>query len=163
MSYDGLDDPHFNPFAEDQASASNLSQPGYYSSAFFPMLSNTRPTLRRRRSSLSAQSLKDGNESEWTPSKHTRARTELQIMPHSPVVHPLKSALAAINGPIFPDLGITRPHLSRIVNDSSLMDASDSTEGSLEGTIPSFPDQEKDVIVHQVCFLISLCSLSFIV
>ena len=99
---------------------------------------------------MTSRSLID--EDEWTRPKHTRSRTEIQIVPHSPVVHPLKTALAGINGPVFPDLGITRPHLSRIVNDGSLADGSETSDSSVEATsIPSV-DQEKDVIVHQVRF-----------
>ncbi|KAF8902904.1 hypothetical protein CPB84DRAFT_1905355 [Gymnopilus junonius] len=158
MSYDDPDDPRYNPFAEEQSSISNHAQPGYYSSAFFPTLSNTQPTLRRRRSSLTARSLKD--EDEWSRPKHARTRTEIQIIPHSPIVHPLKSALAGINGAVFPDLGITRPHLSRILNDSVLFDTSESVEDSLAVITPPSPDQEKDVIVHQVSSTDSLAGVA---
>ncbi|KDR75097.1 hypothetical protein GALMADRAFT_226745 [Galerina marginata CBS 339.88] len=163
MSYDESDDLAYNPFAEESDyasnSTSNLAQ-GYYSSAFFPKLSNSRPTLRRRRSSLTDQSSLKGNERR---SKHARSRTEIQIVPHSAGLHPLKSALARAEGTVFQDVGITRPHLSRMVNEATLVDAP-LVDAPLSDTVADQPahslDQEKEVIVHQVSQNDSLAGVS---
>ncbi|PPQ84579.1 hypothetical protein CVT25_015782 [Psilocybe cyanescens] len=160
MSYDNSDDLAYNPFAEedDRPSSASSSTQGYYSSAFFPKLSPSRPTLRRRRS-LTDKSLKDGQQSK----RHTRTPTEIQITPpYSAGLHPLKSALAATNNDsTLQDLGVTRPYLSRIVNEGTLVDAPLLLqEGTVADRILPSPDQEKDVIVHRVSSRDSLAGVS---
>lgn len=148
------DDLSYNPFSEEYVhqSPSNLAQ-GYYSSAFFPKLSPSRPTLRRRRSSLTEAFSRDEYK------RHARTPTDIQIPPPSAGLHPLKSALAAANIGYTPDdLGITRPYLSRVVNEGILVDAPSSSKTERP---PPSPDQEKDVIVHQVRIaLFSSCGLT---
>ncbi|KAF8971091.1 hypothetical protein BDZ97DRAFT_1651638 [Flammula alnicola] len=156
MSYDDSDDLAYNPFAEQDyySSGSNLAQ-GYYSSAFFPMPSE--PVLGRRRSSLTEQTSSKGNEGRR---KHNRSRTEIQIVPHSAGLHPLKSALARIDGPVDEDLGITRPHLSRIVNEGTLVDIpSSAQDATFDKNLP-LPEEEKEVIVHHVTSKDSLAGVS---
>ena len=149
MSHDESDDLAYNPFSEQyDDSPGFIDTQGYFNSAFFPRLSPTRPTLRRRRSSLADRApLKDSEDLK----KHVRSRTEIHIVPHSAGLHPLKSALAVANGAVFQDVGITRPHLSRIVNEGSLIDVpSAEIDVAANNTIPPL-DEEKEVIVHHVC------------
>ncbi|KAF8198060.1 peptidoglycan-binding LysM domain protein [Pholiota molesta] len=133
MLTDDSDDLSYNPFAESQddysptTGGSNLAQ-GYYSSAFFPKIPNSLPTLRHRRSSSTDYLYPKSN---GEPKKHTRTRTEIQIVPpHSAGLHPLKSALARVDDSSLESLGITRPRLTQIN--------------------PPSPEEEKDVIIHQV-------------
>jgi hypothetical protein len=63
----------------------------------------------------------------------------------------LKSALAIAKDGIFQDVGITRPHLSRIVNEGVLVDVSSADVDVATNKTPPSSDGEKDVIVHQVC------------
>ncbi|KAF8160695.1 hypothetical protein B0H34DRAFT_672838 [Crassisporium funariophilum] len=142
MSYDDSDDLAYNPFAEEDnfASGSNLTQT-HYSSALLPKL--------ERESAQGTNGRK----------KHTRSVTAINIVPHSAGLHPLKSALAAPNTAIFRDLGVTRPHLSRIVNEGTLVDA--PTIGSDEVLNPAVPpDEERDVIMHEVTSKDSLAGVS---
>jgi len=151
MSHDESDDLAYNPFAEeyDGSSGSTPAQ-GYYSSAssFFLPLSPTQPTLRRRRSSLTDGAPVKGTEAR---KRHLRSRTEIQIVPHSAGLHPLKSALTAVNGAVFQDVGITRPHLSRIVNEGALVDVPSIGIDVVTNETPTPSDEEKEVIVHHVC------------
>jgi hypothetical protein len=149
MSHDESDDLAYNPFAEqyDDSSRSTQAQ-GYFNSAFFPRISSAGPTLRRRRSSLADRAPLKGTEG---LKKHLRSRTEIRIVPHSAGLHPLKSALAVANGAVFQDVGVTRPHLSRIVNEGTLIDVpSAEIDVAANKTTPS-SDEEKEVIVHKVC------------
>jgi len=148
MSHDESDDLAYNPFSEQYDDASGfIDTQGYFNSTFFPRLSQT--TLRRRRSSLVDRApLKDSEDLK----KHLRSRTEIHIVPHSAGLHPLKSALAVANGAVFQDVGITRPHLSRIVNEGTLIDVPSAEVGVAASiTIPPPLDEEKEVIVHHVC------------
>ncbi|KAH9485080.1 LysM and putative peptidoglycan-binding domain-containing protein 1 [Psilocybe cubensis] len=162
MSYDKSDDLAYNPFAHEDdhrpPSASSSIQ-GYYSSAFFPKVSPSKPTLRRRKS-LADKSFK----LEQHPRNHARIPTEIQITPpYSAGLHPLKSALAATNnGSILHDLDVTRPYLSRIVNEGNLVDAPLLVDGTVADKIPpsQVSDLEKDVIVHQVSSKDSLAGVS---
>ncbi|KAJ3509026.1 hypothetical protein NLJ89_g5436 [Agrocybe chaxingu] len=148
MSHDAADDLSYNPFAEDDSprADSNLAQ-GYYSSAFFPKLGSSSPTLRRRRSSLTDKPSMKPKESRR---KHIRSHTEIEISPHSAGPHPLKSALLGTIGAVFlenPD--VTRPHLSRLVNDATAGDRDDVEDDESQRTaLPA--DEEKEVIVHKV-------------
>jgi hypothetical protein len=148
MSHAESDDLAYNPFSEqyDEFSGSAQTQ-GYFNSAFFPRVSSTGPTLRRRKSSLADRAPLKGPEG---VKKHLRSRTEIHIVPHSAGLHPLKSALAVANGAVFQDVGITRPHLSRIVNEGNLIDVpSAEVDVASNKTTPS-SDEEKEVIVHHV-------------
>ncbi|KAF9482211.1 hypothetical protein BDN70DRAFT_801886 [Pholiota conissans] len=150
MLNDDSDDLSYNPFAEPEddyspTGGSNLAQ-GYYSSAFFPKLSHSQPTLRRRRSSSNDYARAKPN---GELRKHTRTRTEIQIdvPPQSAGLHPLKSALARVDDSSYEDLGITRPHLSRIINEGSSAEVPVSDDNIKR---PPSPEEEKDVIIHQV-------------
>lgn len=148
MSHDESDDLAYNPFAEqyDDSSESTQTQ-GYFNSAFFPRISPAEPTLRRRRSALARAPLK-GPEG---LKNHLRSRTEIQIVPHSAGLHPLKSALAVANGAVFQDVGVTRPHLSRIVNEGTLIDVPSAEIDVVANKTTPSSDEEKEVIVHNVC------------
>ena len=142
MSFTGVDDPTYNAFADDER-FQHITSAGFYSSAFVPPL-----TLRRRQSpSLNEQGL-------LQPEHHSRARTEIQIVPpNSAGLHPLKSALAAATfDAVLPDTvtHVTRPNLSRIVGRSSVADIKNEV---LTSKPPDIADEERDVIVHQVCIL----------
>jgi hypothetical protein len=151
MSFNGVDDPTYNPFADDER-FQHITSAGFYSSAFVPPL-----TLRRRQSpSLNEQGL-------LQPERHSRARTEIQIVPpNSAGLHPLKSALAAASfDAIFPDTvtHVTRPNLSRIVGGANIADVKN---GELTSKPPDIADEERDVIVHQVCILpLYLCHFNY--
>lgn len=149
MSNDDSDDLAYNPFADDNEPGGSNKATAYYSSAFFPSPGSPTTTLRRRRSSLS-----NGTVRKQSPGKkHRRAPSDIEIVPQSPSLHPLKSALAATIGAVFQDTGVTRPSLSRLVSDVS---HSDEPEGdSLKKT--ESKEEEKDVLVHQV--EIGLCLL----
>lgn len=87
--------------------------------------------------------------------RHVRSRKEVHANRRASdgSLHPLRSAGLA---PGSDDAGVTRPHLTRIVNVGTLVDAppipSDDTE-----EISSTPVEEMDVLVHEVChvFLVS--------
>jgi hypothetical protein len=71
-------------------------------------------------------------------------------------LHPLRSAgLANGSG----DAGITRPHLSRIVKVGTLVDAP-SIQSDNTSDASSLSVEEKDVLVHEVCRVLS-CILSW--
>lgn len=149
MSHDDPDDITYNPFAEERDHPPTTSKliatdSGHYSSSFFPKSATSRPSLRfRRKPSLDQPFINDPEDNK----KHTRTRSD---SPKSAGLHPLKSALAGLNGAVFPDLGITRPHLSRLVSDANTPgDAYESSTNSKSQSQPS-PPQERDVIVHHV-------------
>lgn len=153
MLTDDSDDLSYNPFAESQddysptTGGSNLAQ-GYYSSAFFPKVPHSRPTLRRRRSSSTDHLYPKSN---GEPKKHTRTRTEIQIVPpHNAGLHPLKSALARVDDSSLEDLGITRPRLTQIVKEGNSIDVPVSDDDINLDKNPPSPEEEKDVIIHQV-------------
>ena len=150
MSFDELGDLTHNPFAEDNGyiSGSNLAQE--YSSPLVPKFSNPL--------SLSAQNSVKGIADEG--GKRTRSVPEISVVPESAGgVHPLKSALARQNDTVLNDLGITRPHLSRIIGESNLIkdSLSDQEDTSIFTTPPS--NEEIEVIVHEVSSI--KLSLSF--
>ena len=148
MSHAESDDLAYNAFAEQYDDSSEFTQTqGYFNSAFFPRISPTAPTLRRRRSTLVDRTPLKGPEGF---KKHLRSRTEIHIVPHSAGLHPLKSALAVANGAVFQDVGVTRPHLSRIVKEGTLVDVpSAEIDVAANKTTPT-SDEEKEVIVHHV-------------
>lgn len=80
-------------------------------------------------------------------SRHTRAQTESYLFNYggSGHLHPLRSA-GMRAGPN--DAGITRPHLSRIVNVGTLVDA--PPVESDPSSKPTRRMEEKDVLVHEV-------------
>jgi hypothetical protein len=142
MSYDESGDLTYNPFAEDNdyVSESNLAQENSSS-----LLSN------------SAQNSVKGVTGEG--GKNT---PEISIVPESPVcLHPLKSALARQNDTVLYDLGITRPHLSRIINESSLV-MSEQDDTSVFATPPA-SNEEIEVIVHEVRSVESSLSFSLLI
>jgi hypothetical protein len=149
MSHDDPDDITYNPFAEERDYSPATSKlvtthSGHYSSSFVPKSATSRPSLRfRRKGSADQAYISDPEDNK----KHARTRSD---SPKSAGLHPLKSALAGLNGAVFPDLGITRPHLSRLVSDSNVAD--DIPESSTNGKSQSQPSpaQETDVIVHHV-------------
>lgn len=142
MSSDELGDLTHNPFAEDNdyVSDSNLAQG--YSSSLAPKLSNPL--------SLSAENSVKGTIDEG--GKRTRSVPEISVAPGSPGgLHPLKSALARQDDNVLYDLGITRPHLSRIISERTLMKDTLSEQGvSSTITTPPASDEEIEVIVHEV-------------
>jgi hypothetical protein len=152
MSYDGLGGLTYNPFAEENGhlSESNLAQGS--SSSSLPQLNNAL--------SLSAQKSVKGTTGEQ--GKRNRSVPEISILPQSAgCLHPLKSALARQNDTALYDLGVTRPHLSRIINESTLIN-DDSFELDNTSTIKTPSDEETDVIVHEASFIKLSFSLFFL-
>jgi hypothetical protein len=150
MSFDESGDFTHNPFAEDNGyvSESNIAQE--YSNSLVPKLSN--PLF------LSAQNSLEGTTGEG--GKRTRSIPEISVVPESAGgLHPLKSALAKQNDTVLYDLGITRPHLSRIISErNQIKDSlSDQDDTSTFATPPS--NEEIEVIVHEVSSI--KISLSF--
>ncbi|PPR01705.1 hypothetical protein CVT24_001581 [Panaeolus cyanescens] len=156
MSYDDADSISYNPFASDvsHSRASSVTQ-GYYSSAFFPKLVDTSPSLRRRRSSITGQNHPRNDSLRRKQSRFQEDEDD----PDSPTVHPLKSALLASNGGCLPDLGITRPSLSRLLGEGTSSNPP-SEETLSHRKTPSDPDEEKDVIVHQISSKDSLAGIA---
>ncbi|KAF5321620.1 hypothetical protein D9619_001487 [Psilocybe cf. subviscida] len=159
MSYDDPDDITYNPFAEERDYSPATSKlvatdSGHYSSSFFPKSATSRPSLRLRKAgSIDKTYTSDPEDNK----KHVRTRSD---SPKSAGLHPLKSALAGLNGAVFPDLGITRPHLSRLVSDPNAPeDVPESSKHGKSQSQPS-PPQEKDVIVHHVTPKDSLAGVS---
>lgn len=141
MSYDEPEDFTYNPFAEDNdcLPESNLANP--FSSSSAAKFSN--PQLA---------SLSEQNSVKGTPGKRgKRFVPEISIVPHSAGLHPLKSAaLAAQNDSVPYDLGVTRPHLSRIINERTLINVKSSEfEDNLTTKTPLPSDEETEVIVHE--------------
>lgn len=139
MSYDELEDPAYNPFAEDNGYLSESNDLGNGSSSESSKLNNSQLVL-----SLSTQSSVKGIGGEQ--GKRSRLVPEISIPPHSAGLHPLKSALATQNDT---DLGVTRPHLSRIINEGTLINLK-SSEPEDTSTIKVPLAQETEVIVHEV-------------
>ena len=143
MSFDESGDLTHNPFAEDNdVSESILAQE--YSSPLVPKLSNPL--------SLSAQNSVKGTTQAGEGGKRTRSVPEICVVPESAGgLHPLKSALARQNDNVLYDLGITRPHLSRIISESTLiMDSLSEQEDTSTFTTPPASNEETEVIVHEV-------------
>ncbi|KAG5639449.1 hypothetical protein H0H81_001571 [Sphagnurus paluster] len=90
----------------------------------------------------SRRSIESGQETRTVFGKHTRSRTEIDNRRGSNSIHPLRSAGLA-SGPN--DAGITRPHLSRVLNVGTLVDAP-----SLEAETPEIAVEERDVLVHEI-------------
>ena len=136
MSYDESGDLTYNPFAEDNVSEANLAQENFNSLA--PKFSKP----------LSLNSVK-GTAGEG--GKRTHSVPEVSIVPESAVgLHPLKSALARQNDAVLYDLGITRPHLSRIISERTLIKDSLSEQDHNIFTTPPASNEEIEVIVHEV-------------
>ena len=145
MSYDGSEDIAYNPFAEgnDYLSESYLAHQ-FSSSSSIPKLSNLQLA-----SSPSEQDFAKGTTGEGR--KHSRSVPEISIPPHSAGLHPLKSALAAQNNAVLYDLGVTRPHLSRIINEGTFINvkSSELDDNNLKLRTPLASDEETEVIVHK--------------
>ena len=139
MSSDELGDLTHNPFAEDNDYVSESNPAQGYLSSLVPKLSN-----------LSAQNSVKGSTGEV--GKRTRSVPEISVVPDSAGgLHPLKSALARQDDTVLYDLGITRPHLSRIISERALIKDSLSEQGDTSTiTIPPASDEEIEVIVHEV-------------
>lgn len=143
MSFDESGDFTHNPFAEDDGyvSESNLAQE--YSSSLGPSPKLSNPLF------LSAQNSLIGTTGEG--GKRSRPVPEISVVPESAGgLHPLKSALARQNDTVLCDLGITRPHLSRIVSKGNQINdrLSERDDTSTFATSPS--NEEIEVIVHEV-------------
>lgn len=142
MSSDESGDLTHNPFAEvnDYVSESNLAQG--HSNSLVPKLSSPL--------SLSTQDSVKGTTGEG--GKRTCSVLEISVVPESAVgLHPLKSPLARQNDTVLYDLGITRPHLSRIVGERTLIKDSLSEQNDTSTiTAPPASDEEIEVIVHEV-------------
>lgn len=155
MSFDESGDLTHNPFAEDNdcVSESNLAQE--HSSSLVPKLSNPL--------SLSAQNSVKGTTSEG--GKRTRYIPEISVLPESAGgLHPLKSALARQNDTVLYDLGITRPHLSRIISERTLIKDSlpvSEQDDTSTFTTPPASDEETEVIVHEVSSIKPSLSFSY--
>ena len=137
MSYDEPGDPTYNPFAEHNDYR--------YSSPSVPKLN--KPL------SLSAQASVKGTTGEQ--GKRNLSVPEISIVPEGVgSLHPLKSALARQNDTALYDLGVTRPHLSRIINERTLInDNLSELENTSTIKTPSASDEETEVIVHKASFM----------
>ena len=141
MSCDELEDIAYNPFAEDN---DYISESHQFSSSSVPKLSRPQPAL-----SLNEQNFVKGTPGDG--GKHSRSILEISIPPHDAAVHPLKSALAAQNDAVLYDLGVTRPHLSRIISEGTFINVKSSElDNSLKIRTPLASDEETEVIVHEV-------------
>ena len=153
MSYDESEDPAYNPFAEDSLE-SNLTD-ALSSSSGVTKLSKPQLAL-----SQSAQNSVKGITGERRKRNHSVP--EISIIPHSSSLHPLKSGLATQNDA---DLGVTRPHLSRIINESTLINvkSSEQEDNNASTVKPSFASvEETEVIVHQASLIKLLTAFLFI-
>jgi len=141
MSYNGPEDPTYNPFAD----RSTTSQ-GFYSSAFFPNIEAV-PALRRRPASLLVERPEEQRKN------HVRVKSEVQIVPPNTAgLHPLKSALVATVGSVLSDATqVTRPNLSRVVSEANPKDALGDHNGESTSKSEDVANEERDVIVHHVC------------
>lgn len=139
MSYDESGDFTYNPFAEDNDCLSEPNPAQGYSSSSVPKLSNPL--------SLNIQNSIKGSTDE-------RGK-EIGVVPESAgCLHPLKSALARQNDTLLYDLGVTRPHLSRIINEKTLIkDKSSEQDDTSIFKTPSPSDEETEVIVHDASFI----------
>ena len=145
MSYNVSDDPAYNPFAEGNQGydSPSLSQ-GFYTSAFFPSLTNPRwPSPSKDDEEAGRKTERNG---------YLRARSEVQIVPpNSAGLHPLKSALfASVDDD---NTHITRPNLSRIVNGGQNSLSPKDELGESSSNQVDVANEEKDVIVHHVTSL----------
>ena len=154
MSFDESGDLTHNPFAEDN-DVSDTSIAQEYSSSLVPKLSNPL--------SLSAQDSVKGTTGER--GKRTRSVPEISIIPESASgLHPLKSALARQNDTVLYDLGITRPHLSRIINERTVIKDSLSEQDDTSAfPKPPASNEEIEVIVHEVSSVKPLLSFSLLI
>jgi LysM repeat protein len=153
MSYDESGDLTYNPFAEDNdyLSESKLAQG-------LPTSSILKPSNPL---SLSVQESVEGTTVER--GKHNRSVPEISIVPESDgCLHPLKSALARQNDTALYDLGVTRPHLSRIINARTLINDNLPELDSSTIKTPSASDEETEVIVHKASFIKPSSSLFFV-
>ena len=157
MSYNGPEDPTYNPFAEhNHHHDRSITSQGFYSSAFFPNLQVV-PTLRRRPSSLLVE---HNQQPEGQRKKQLRVKPEAQVVPPNTAgLHPLKSALVATIGSVLSD--VTRPNLSRVVSEANPPDAPSGHNGESTSKPADVANEERDVIVHQVCAIIFSCFLAF--
>jgi len=160
MSTDELEELVHNPFAEDNDYLSESNLAHGFSSSSVPNLRNPQPALP-----LSEQNSVKGIIGER--GKHSHSVPEISIVPHSDGLHPLKLALATQNDIVPYDLGVTRPHLSRIINERTLMNVKSSdVEDTLTIKTPLAPEEETEVIVHQAspfellpAFFLLTCSI----
>ncbi|KAF5380513.1 hypothetical protein D9615_004747 [Tricholomella constricta] len=98
-----------------------------------------RDTLSFRRRSLETMD----ESSSIAFGKHTRSCTDFDISTSSGSIYPLRSAGLASEPN---DAGITRPHLSRVLNVDTLVDAPPVEADS----IPDTSVEVKDVLVHEI-------------
>lgn len=137
-------DLNYNPFEEDNDEQTPQNR-SYFGSAFLP---NAQTPITRRRSSFGSS-----ESSATIRRRHTRSRTEFNIDISDAEIsgHPLKSA--ALRSAAFQDFGVTRPHLSRILQTSGTINRSLSDGSDPSGSrSPSVKEDETEVIVHEVRF-----------
>ena len=143
MSYDESGDLTHNPFAEDNDYLSESILDQENSSSLFTKLSNPL--------SLSAQNSGSVKGTTGEGGKRLRSVPEISIVESAVGLHPLKSVLARQNDNVLYDLGITRPHLSRIISERTLIkDNLSEQDDTSTVTTPPASKEEIEVIVHQV-------------
>jgi hypothetical protein len=136
--------PSYDPFTSDwqDGEEDELAQVAYHDS-------DSHPTYTEHKTDAPNQASSNPRESSRTVknARHMRSHTEPYITSHggSGHLHPLRSA-GMRAGPN--DAGITRPHLSRIVNVGTLVDAPPVEPDSNCESTPA--TEEKDVLVHEV-------------
>ena len=152
MSFDESGDLTHNPFAEDNDYVSESSIAQEYPNSLVPKLL-----------SLSAQSSVKRTTDEGGKRIRSVPR-EISVVPESAGgLHPLKSALARQDGNLY-DLGITRPHLSRIINERTLIkDSLSEQDDTSTFTTPPAPNDEIEVIVHEVSSIKPSLSFSLLI
>lgn len=156
MSYDESEDLAYKPFAEDNdyLSESNVAH-GFASSSVPSKHSNPQLVLSLSEPNSAVQGTTDEG------GKHNHSAPDISIVRHTAGLHPLKSALATQNDTVLYDLGVTRPHLSRIINERTLInDKSSELEDSLTIQTPLASDKEIEVIIHEVASKDSLAGVS---
>lgn len=129
-------DLSFNPFADEGEETPRVSSHAFYGAM--------RAETRRRRSFVT-----DAEGTSGVVSKaHRRSHTDTNIGQPGSATHPLKSAALRT---VFHDVGVTRPRLSRIVNTGTLVDAPALDADQVLITSPPTMEEEKDVLIHEVC------------
>lgn len=129
-------DLSFNPFADESEET-----PTAVSHTFYRGM--TAETCRRRSFVTNAEGT-----SGVVSKVHRRSHTDTDIGQPGSATHPLKSAALRT---MFHDVGVTRPHLSRIVNTGTLVDAPALNADQVSITSSPTTEAEKDVLIHEVC------------
>lgn len=145
-SFDSLEFNPFSEFTQETSDGGSLDETGVhnYSSAVHPK-HHARPSIRHRKSSSNESSISRSG----SRMRHARSHTEVSVGSRSgDGIHPLRTGFNGTQ-----DTGVTRPHLSRMVNTGNLVDAptvdSDRPQSSVSRT-SSAGTEERDVLVHEV-------------